>query len=132
MGPMRSKLVAVRDMRFARFLVIGVFNTIFGYGVFALVYLATGVPTLAIVLATGIGVLFNFMTTGRVVFGNRDARAIIPFVMGYAVTMAINIALVDAFLAAGINALAAQAFSLPIVVGASYLINAHLVFRAAG
>ena len=61
-------------LRFVRFLLIGVVNTIFGYSIFAAMFLATGQPELSIIVATAIGVLFNFMSTGRVVFGNDADR----------------------------------------------------------
>ena len=119
-------------IRFIRFLIVGGVNTIFGYSIFALVFLASKSPTLAIVVATAIGVLFNFMTTGRLVFGNRLAVTIVPFVMGYGVTMVLNIVLVNIALWLGVGALVAQALSLPLLVITSYLINAKIVFVRAG
>jgi putative flippase GtrA len=128
----RMALQRVLRIRFIRFLAVGVMNTIFGYGVFALVFLASKSPTFAIVVATAIGVLFNFMTTGRLVFGNRLAATIVPFVIGYGVTTGLNIVLMNVALRLGIGALLAQALSLPILVITSYLINAKIVFARAG
>jgi putative flippase GtrA len=127
----RMALQRLLRTRFIRFLAIGAINTIFGYSIFALVFLASKSPTLAIVVATTIGVFFNFKTTGRFVFGNRRAATIVPFVMGYGVTMMLNIGLVDIALSLGIEALLAQGLTLPIVVITSYLINAKLVFARA-
>lgn len=114
--------------RFLRFLVVGVLNTAFGYGVFALVYLATGSHRIAIVVATMAGVVFNFMTTGRLVFDNRRLRAFLPFILGYAVTGGLNIVIVDLIVAAGVGALWAQLVALPVVVLTSYAINDRVVF----
>jgi putative flippase GtrA len=73
-------------------------------------------------------VLFNFFTTGRIVFDNRRLSVMLPFIMAYGVSMLLNIALVEMLLLLGIGALVAQALSLPFVVVATYLINARLVF----
>lgn len=115
--------------RFFRFLAVGILNTIFGYGVFALIYLATSSYRIAIVVATAIGVLFNFATTGRLVFGNRGFRAFFPFVAGYVVVLGLNIALVEILVATSVPALVAQLLAIPVVVPASYAINALAVFR---
>lgn len=118
-----------RHQRLVRFVLVGVVNTAFGYGLFALVFLATASHRVAIVLANALGILFNFFTTGRVVFGNRSPRALIPFVLGYAGTMAVNLALMELLLRAGIHPLLAQAVSLPLIVVTAYAINARIVFR---
>lgn len=117
------------DARFVRFLVVGVGNTLFGYAVFALIYAASGSHRAAIILATIIGVVFNFFTTGRLVFDSRSLAKLVPFVLGYGIVLALNLALVEILLRLGVNAFLAQLISLPAVVGASYVINARLVFR---
>lgn len=115
--------------RFVRFLIVGGINTAFGYGVFAVAYAIANSHHLAIVIATAVGVAFNFFTTGRVVFGNRSAGAALPFVLGYGMVLIFNLLLADLLIAAGLGALPAQAVALPFVVVASYFINARLVFR---
>jgi putative flippase GtrA len=118
-----------RHRRFLRFLVVGFVNTVFGYSLFALIYFATGRHNIAIVIATTLGVLFNFFTTGRIVFGNRNAWAIVPFVLSYVLALGLNIWLLDILVRLGISALVAQALCLPAVVATSYLVNARIVFR---
>lgn len=117
--------------RFLRFLVVGVLNTAVGYGLFAAVYLATGRHRVAIVIATVLGVVFNFFSTGRLVFGSRRLRAFVPFVLGYVVTCGLNILLVDGLLLAGVSPVLGQLVALPPVVLLSYQINHRLVFRTA-
>ena len=68
--PLRSVAETLWRRPFARFLVVGVVNTLFGYGVFCLALWATQQPTLAVVISTVLGVLFNFRSTGVVVFGS--------------------------------------------------------------
>jgi putative flippase GtrA len=117
--------------RFARFLGVGVVNTIFGYTVFALLYMSTGLHRLAIVIATILGILFNYFTIGRAVFDYRGKGVLGRFVLGYAVVCFINIVAVDALARFGWDPLWGQAFMLPIAAVLAYAINALLVFRTA-
>lgn len=115
--------------RLAGFILVGILNTAFGYALFAVIYWASGSYRLAIVLATIIGVLFNFFTTGRLVFGNRSYKALAAFVLGYAGVCVLNVVLVDIIVAYGHSPLIAQLVSMPALVAASFLINDRLVFR---
>lgn len=126
---MDTRLVALTKWRFGRFLVVGALNTGFGYAVFALLYLATSSHRLALVVATVTGVVFNFFTTGRLVFASRNGRRFVPFVVGYILTLALNFVLLELLLWHGIYPLLGQIISLPIVVLATYVLNARLVFR---
>lgn len=114
--------------RFARFILIGLVNTLFGYAVFTLIYLLSGSYRLAIVLATIVGVAFNFFTTGGLVFSNRDARKIVPFILGYVVICIVNILIVDGLVALEVPAMLAQVAALPVVAVLAYIINRSLVF----
>ena len=114
---------------FVRFLAVGSLNTAFGYSVFAALYLFSGgMHRMAIAVATVIGVAFNYFTTGWLVFANHGLSALIPFVVGYAVVLVLNILAVDLLMGAGLGAPAAQLVCLPAVVLCSYLINDRLVF----
>lgn len=119
-----------RRSRFLRFVLVGLVNTAFGYGAFALLYFATDSHRIGIMLATAVGILFNFMTTGRLVFASRSLRAFGPFVLGYAIVGALNIALVDGLAAVGAGPLVGQFLALPVVVLASFVINDRAVFGA--
>lgn len=115
--------------RVSRFLVVGFGNTLFGYGLFAGLFYATGSHRLSIIVATVLGVLFNFFTTGRIVFHNQNSWAILPFMLGYAAALALNLVLLDGLVIFGVNPLLAQAVCLPCVVVVSYIINARIVFQ---
>jgi putative flippase GtrA len=115
--------------RFLAFIGVGVLNTAFGYAIFAAIYLLTGSYRVAIVIATAVGVVINYFTTGRLVFKNRGARAFLPFVFGYAVVCVVNILFVDALVVGSISAYHAQAIALPLAAVMSFLINDRLVFR---
>ncbi|NCQ92050.1 MAG: hypothetical protein GPI94_15420 [Microcystis aeruginosa LG13-03] len=59
----------LKKHRFVRFLLVGVLNTIFGYSLFAVLILIGLNYKYAVLIGTIQGVLFNFQTTGRLVFG---------------------------------------------------------------
>jgi putative flippase GtrA len=66
----KAKLVnLIKKHKFARFLLVGVLNTIFGYFLYGTLILIGLDYKLAVLLATILGVLFNFQTTGRLVLG---------------------------------------------------------------
>jgi len=121
--------LALRYRRFIRFLFVGFGNTLVGYGLFVALFLVTQSHRFSLVVATVLGVLFNFFTTGRIVFGNRRAGPLLAFLAGYAVTLSINFVLLETLVHAGVHALLAQAVTLPVVVVLSYLINSRFVFR---
>jgi putative flippase GtrA len=115
-------------MRFLRFVVVGLANTVFGYAVFAALYLVLNAYRPAIVIATVIGVLFNFLSTGSAVFANRSIRAFVPYMLGYAIVCGINIFLVDWLVALGSKPLLAQMTVLPFLAVISFVINDRIVF----
>lgn len=118
-------------LRFARFLVVGVFNTAFGYGAFFALLRAGLAPTRALAVATVLGVLFNFVTTGRIVFDSSDASRLWRFVCVYGIVFAVNAALLEGALVLGLDAAAAQALLLTPCVALSYILNRWLVFDVA-
>jgi putative flippase GtrA len=114
--------------RFARFIVVGVFNTVFGYGLFFALIQAGLAPTPALALATLAGVAFNFFTTGRVVFANSDATRLWRFVCVYGVVFLVNDALLEFAVRLGMSPALAQATLLLPCVALSYALNRTLVF----
>lgn len=138
--PARRGSVAARAVRRAAsgrtgrevlaFLAVGLLNTAFGYGVFAVIYLITASHRIAIVVATAIGVCFNYFTTGRLVFSGSGVRVFLRFVGAYALICTVNIVLVDTAAVWGTGALSAQAIALGLVVPLSFAVNKWLVFGA--
>lgn len=111
-----------------RFLLVGGLNTLFGYGLFAIFYLVSQHRQMSLVAATVVGAVFNFFTTGRLVFADRGFRMLLPFLLGYALVLAANMTLLEGLSRLGLPALAAQAIALPAVVALSYLTNRYVVF----
>ena len=78
--------------RFLKFLMVGALNTVFGYSVFALFTYLNLHYTISTLLATILGILFNFKTTGCIVFKNGDNKLIFKFLFVYGVTYLLSIA----------------------------------------
>ena len=114
-----------------RFLAVGLLNTAFGYGVFFAALNVTGHTTLSLAISTTLGVLFNFATTGRLVFANRDPARIWRFIGVYAVLFAVNAAALIALERLGLGAAFGQALLLGPLVILSFLLNRALVFGDA-
>src|SRR5215204_2319312 len=75
--------------QFLGFLAVGILNTAFGYGVFAALYFIGVSHRIAIVIATGAGIGFNYFTTGRLVFTGFGVWTFVRFVLTYAVVCVI-------------------------------------------
>jgi putative flippase GtrA len=114
--------------RIIRFGVVGLLNTAFGYGLYVLlVYLGT-LPELALLGATIIGVIFNFFTTGRLVFRNSDNGLFARFAAAYASIYVLNALALRGAISVGLGPFAAQALLLPFSVVGTFAIMRAFVF----
>jgi putative flippase GtrA len=119
-------------VQFLKFLVVGGFNTVFGYAVFAGLVLSGVPPVPALVLTYMVGVPFNFFTTRRFVFAREATRReFFRFVLAYIVVYLFNQALYALFAMAGAAPLIAQAVCIPVVAVFSFLLFKLHVFRDA-
>ncbi|MDR1343560.1 MAG: GtrA family protein [Prevotellaceae bacterium] len=66
-----------------RYLMVGGLNTAFGYGVYALLIWMGAHYTVATLVSTVAGILFNFKTYGALVFKNKSNRLIIRYLAVY-------------------------------------------------
>jgi putative flippase GtrA len=117
--------------QFVRFLLVGGLNTAFGYTLFGAIYLLTGRPGLSVVTATIFGVVFNFFSTGRLVFAYRGVLTFVPFVLGYAVICLINVVALGLLTAQGLHPLLGQLIVLPLCVLLSFGINRYIFLQRA-
>lgn len=121
----RRKLI---DGRFLKFLVVGGINTLFGYSVFALL-IWFGIPyPIAMILSTVAGVLFNFKTTGQLVFSNRNNALLIRFIGVYTILYFLNLFSLKALLAVHLNIYLASALLVLPMALVSFILNKTLVF----
>lgn len=114
--------------QFAKFLLVGALNTLVGYGFFV-AFFTLGLPApLALALAFILGVIFNFFSTGRLVFGNRQLQPIFGFVLVYLMLYAINLAALETLRGVGFGAVAGQgALVIPMALLSFFSLRA--VFR---
>jgi putative flippase GtrA len=120
---------ALWSVRLFRFLVVGGINTLFGYGVYALLIFLHCNYKIAALAGTVLGILFNFMTTGRIVFENRNNLLLLQFIGVYSVTYLLNIGLIKILLECGLNALVGGAVGLLPMAVIAFVLNRLFVFR---
>ncbi len=118
------------QIRLVRFFIVGAVNTLFSYLVYAIFILAEAHYNLATLISTILGIIFNFFTTGRIVFRKLENKRFILFVLVYAFTYLVNILLLRWLIdGLGMDKLIAGAvISLPVAL-LSYLLNANITFR---
>jgi len=110
--------------------VVGAANTAFGWGCYAICILLGLSRPPALLIATILGVLFNYQSTGRVVFAGAPARLLPRFVAVYAGVYLFNLALLE-LVCRGLDAssLVGQLLALPPTVVVSYFALKAWVFR---
>lgn len=85
------RLLQKIENKFVRFLFVGVINTIFGYGVF-LLFIWFGMHySVALLFSNILGILFNYKTTGYIVFQNKSNRLLLHFFLVYGVVYLFNL-----------------------------------------
>ncbi len=124
-------MMGLLDWRFVRFLLVGVLNTAFGYSVFALFILLNFHYALAALLSTVCGILFNFKTTGRIVFGSRDNSLLLRFFGVYAITYILGVMCLRVSTAYEWDVLIVGAVMMPPMAVVSYTLNRLFVFGVA-
>lgn len=119
----------VKDKCFYRFIWVGIINTIFGYSIYALLIYLDLHYIWAVLFSTIIGVLFNFNTTGRIVFKNSHNQLLLKFIAVYAFIYCVNIGIIKILLGFCSNQYLNGAITLLIVVPLSFILNKTWVFR---
>lgn len=89
--------------KFIRFIFVGGLNTAFGLTVYCLMIWLGLSYIWATLISQVLGVLFNFVTTGTLVFENNDKGLLFKFIISYIITYFINV---------GINKALQVAFSV--------------------
>ncbi|MCY1125276.1 GtrA family protein [Frigidibacter sp. RF13] len=117
-------------LRFVKFLGVGVLNTAVGLGLYWL-FLWLGLsPQPALALAFALGVIWNYLTHARLVFGTGGLSRLAPYIAAYLVLYGLNALTLRALLASGVGAYAAQAILvLPMAAIAFVLISYVLTGR---
>lgn len=118
------------NTRLLKFLLVGVLNTAVGYSIF-LIALWIGLHySAAIAVATVLGTLFNFKSTGTMVFRSRDNSRLFRFIMVYGMIYLLNVAGIAALLQFGFQEwFAGLCLLLPLAL-VSYILNSRYVFSS--
>ncbi|WP_354004863.1 GtrA family protein [Ramlibacter albus] len=116
--------------RVARFIVVGGVNTVFGYGCFWLLLYVGLHYSMALLIGTVLGVLFNFKTTGTLVFGSHDNRLIFRFVGSYVFTYFCNLAGLRVLVGAGFSPQVGGLLLILPMAAVSFVILRRFVFAA--
>lgn len=119
----------IMDTKFFRFLIVGSINTIFGYLMFVLFIAFNFHYTIAVLLATILGILFNFKTTGKLVFESHDDRLLFKFVEVYSLLYVLNITALSILKSYQVDMYLAGTILLLPMAFISYLLNKKFVFK---
>lgn len=118
------------DSKFIRFIFVGIINSLFGYGLYFLLIKFGLHFSLAVLISTSLGVIFNFKTIGKFVFNGSSNSLIFKFTAVYSLLYIFNLL--------GIKFLNSIGFSfewsgfmmlLPMAI-LSFILNKSLVFKS--
>jgi len=126
---MKNRLFSIFDSQLTRFLFVGGINTLFGYSVYAFLIFINVHFTVAAFISTVLGIVFNFKTTGRLVFKNKDNSLIVKFAAVYGITYLANIVCLYFFHSLSIDLYIAGAVLIVPMGLLSFILNKVLVFR---
>jgi putative flippase GtrA len=118
----------------ARFVFTGALNTLVGYAIYAGLVYAGLAPAIALLVATVLGVLFNFVSFGTLTFRRLEARLLPRFLAAYVAIYVFNVILLEAVQRyAGAGPIVGQFLCLLLVAPAAYLLLKTQVYggRAA-
>ena len=129
---MLARIDVAERRRLARFLVVGVVNTAFGYAVLLAALALVRNLTAALAITTVLGVLFNFVSTGRLVFRSTSPGRLWRFACVYGLIFVYNDVVLHALERVGVAPRFGGLIALPGAVAISYLLNRSFVFGARG
>ena len=113
----------------ARFIVVGIVNTIVGYSLYALFLFLGFDYVYALGIATVLGVLFNFQTIGKLVFKHNNNKLIFKFVLVYIVVFFVNLILIKCLVWFGLNEYIGGAIAIIPASALSFILNKFFVFQ---
>lgn len=116
------------DEKFFKFLFVGFLNTAFSYFLYAIFVTLGLIANLALFFQYILGVLWNFKTTGTIVFQNKNNKLIFKFIASYIFTFLINSVLLKV-LTSFINDYLAQAILILPIALLSFFILKKWVFK---
>lgn len=122
-------MLRLLDSKFIRYLLVGMMNTVFGYSLFALFIYLNVHYSMAVLLSTVLGVLFNFKSIGRLVFKSNNNALIYRFIGVYILTYLLNVAALRLFSNYHVNMYLAGALLLVPITLISFTLHNKVVFK---
>ncbi len=116
------------DEKFFKFLFVGILNTLFSYSIYAILITIGLSANISLFFQYVLGVLWNFKTTGIIVFENKNNKLILKFIASYIFTFTINSILLNILIRCLNDYLAQAILILPIAL-LSFIILKFWVFR---
>ena len=118
------------ERKFVKYLFVGAMNTVVSYLIYAFFATITDKATLALTLSYILGILFNFQTTGKIVFKNKDNTLIVKFFLCYFITYFINRYSLEYLVGTmNVNKYLSQAILVFPIALISFFLLKHLVFK---
>ena len=112
-----------------RFLLVGVLNTLVGYGLFSFFIFLDLHYSIAVLYSTILGVLFNYKSIGKLVFNTHNNDRIYHFIGVYIFLYLLNVASLWGLSSIGLeNMYVAGAILLAPLAIISYALNKSFVF----
>jgi putative flippase GtrA len=116
--------------KFFIFLVVGGINTAVNYGVYAFfIFVGLG-HIIAASCAFAVGMVFNFKTHGKFVFGAGNKNSFYLYVVCWLVIYCINIGVLDLLIRSGVDSYLAGLLMIPPMAVLAFLVLRFVVFRS--
>jgi putative flippase GtrA len=112
-----------------RFVLAGVVNTGFSYGVYALALWAGLALAWSSLLSLVAGLAIGYLTQGRFVFRAPSAGSLARYVLGWACLFGVHYGVVSGLMRVGVHPLAGALVALVVIASLSYFVLRDLVFR---
>lgn len=124
----RKKCDAFLETQFLRFIIVGAFNTLLAYAVYALALAVGFLYPMANFIALVFGIIISFTTQGKIVFNSLDYRRFWRFLLCWALIYCVNIAIIRKLIPLGFGPYAAGALALPVAAVLSFAVQKFFVF----
>lgn len=115
----------------ARFLGVGLINTVVGYAIYGILVLVKMPYLAALLMATILGVIFNYFSIGRLVFMSKGGLIVFgKFLATYGVVYGINAAILEVLIKHfQFGPYIGQALCVPVSVIISWLLMNYWVYK---
>ena len=114
-----------------KYLIVGGVNTVVGYSIFAIIIFFGFHYSLAVLIATILGVLFNFQSYGRLVFKNHSWYFLGRYITVYIFIYFVNLILLLIFDLLVSNLYISGLMVTPFMAYLGYLLNKRYVWKTS-